>query len=221
MKGLKIAAIVIAVLIAGLVAVGMTIDGFVESSIEDAGSDILNAKVEVDDIDISLFGGTADMDGFLVYNPEGFSDETALSLRGIDIKLDLKSLFSETVIVKEVHVKNPEILFEQQKAKINLRELSKNISSGSEEESDKNLIIEKFILEEGSVRILSDIEKERTLNASIDRIELNDIGKSGTNTMQQTLRQVLEPIIKNALSEAAKKGLLDKLEDTVKDLIDF
>jgi len=221
MKGLKIVAIVIAVLITGLVAVGMTIDGFVESSIEDAGSDILNAKVEVDDIDISLFGGTANMDGFLVYNPEGFSDETALSLRGIDIKLDLKSLFSETVIVKEVHVKNPEILFEQQKAKINLRELSKNISSGSEEESDKNLIIEKFILEEGNVRISSDIEKERTLNASIDRIELNDIGKSGTNTMQQTLQQVLEPVIKNALSEAAKKGLLDKLEDTVKDLIDL
>ncbi|MEP1305431.1 MAG: hypothetical protein ABJK11_06470 [Balneola sp.] len=221
MKGLKITGIVVALIIGSFLIVGMTIDGIVESGIEDAGSDILKTEVEVDDIDISLFGGSADMDGFIVYNPEGFSDEAAISLKEIDIKLDLKSLFSETIIVNEVHVKNPEIFFEQVKTKVNLRELSSNLNSGPEDKSEKSLIIEKFVLEEGSVRISSEIEKERTINASIERIELNDIGESGSGTVQQALQEILEPIIKNALSEAIQTGLLDQLEDKVKDLIDF
>jgi len=221
MKGLKITGIVILIIAGIFLTVGMTIDGIVKSGIEDAGSDILKTEVEVDDIDISLFDGSATMDGFIVYNPEGFSDEAALSLKGIEIKLDIRSLFSETIIVNEIHVKNPEISFEQVKTKVNLRELSNNISLGSDEESEKKLVIEKFILEEGSVTISSELEKERTVDASIDRIEINDIGKSGSNSVQQAMREILEPIIKNAISEAVKSGLLDQLENAVQDLIDF
>lgn len=221
MKGLKITGIVLAVIAAALIAIGVTIDGIVESGIEDAGSDVLKTEVEVDDIDISIFGGSASMDGFIVYNPEGFSDEAAVSLKGIKIVLDLGSLFSDNILVKEVYVNNPEILFEQKGTKVNLRELSQNISTGTEEESDKSIIIEKFVLEEGKISISSELEKERNAEASLDRIELNDIGKSGSGTIQQAMREILEPVIKNALAEAVSSGLMDQLKDKVDDLIDF
>ena len=161
------------------------------------------------------------MDGFIVYNPEGFSDEAAISLKGIEIELDIRSLLSETIIIKRIHVKKPEIFFEQKGSKVNLRELSKNISLSSEDESEKAVIIEQFILEEGKVTILSELEKERNVEASIDRIELNNIGESGSNTVQQAMRQILEPIIQNAIAEAVKSGLLDQLKNAVEDLIDF
>lgn len=221
MKGLKITGIIAAIIIGAILIVGMTIDGIVESAIEDSGSDLLKTEVEVDDIDISLFGGTASMDGFIIYNPGGFSDEEAIALKGIEIELDLKSLFSETVIVNKIHVHNPEIFFEQKGTKINLRELSSNISLASEDESEKALIIKKFILEEGKIRISSELDKERNAEAKIDRIELNNIGESGSQTVQQAMKQILEPIIKNALSEALRSGLMDQLESKVKDLIDF
>lgn len=221
MKGLKITGIIAAIIIGAILIVGMTIDGIVESAIEDSGSNLLKTEVEVDDIDISLFGGTASMDGFIIYNPEGFSDEKAIALKGIEIELDLKSLFSETIIVNRIHVRNPEIFFEQKGTKINLRELSNNISLSSEDESEKALIIKKFILEEGKIRISSELEKERNAEAKIDKLELNNIGESGSQTVQQGMKQILEPIIKNALSEALRSGLMDKLENKVKDLIDF
>lgn len=221
MKGLKITGVVLAVIAAALIAVGLTIDGLVESGMEDAGSDVLKTEVEVDDIDISIFGGNASMDGFIVYNPEGFSDEAAVSLKGIKLVLDLGSLFSDNILVKEVYVNNPEILFEQKGTKVNLRELSQNISTGTEEESDKSIIIEKFVLEEGKISISSELEKERNAEASLDRIELKDIGKSGSGTVQQAMREILEPVIKNALAEAASSGLMDQLKDKVDDLIDF
>tara|TARA_R110002126_G_scaffold1440_2_gene8265 strand:+ start:1427 stop:2092 length:666 start_codon:yes stop_codon:yes gene_type:complete len=221
MKGLKITGIIAVILIGAILIVGMTIDGIVESGIEDAGSSLLKTEVEVDDIDISIFGGSANMDGFIVYNPEGFSDEAAISLKGIEIELDIRSLLSETIIIKRIHVKKPEIFFEQKGSKVNLRELSKNISLSSEDESEKAVIIEQFILEEGKVTILSELEKERNVEASIDRIELNNIGESGSNTVQQAMRQILEPIIQNAIAEAVKSGLLDQLKNAVEDLIDF
>lgn len=221
MKGLKITGIILVILLGTILAVGMTIDGIVESGIEDSGSDLLKTEVEVDDIDISVFGSSADMDGFIVYNPEGFTDGAAISLNEIEIDLDVKSLLTDQILINKIRVKNPEIFFEQKGPRVNLRELSNNIDVGSEEDSEKTIIIKEFILEEGVIKIHSELEKERSAEASIDRLVLNNIGESGSETIQQAMKQILSPIIKNALSDAVKSGLKDKLEETVNDLIDF
>jgi len=221
MKGLKITGIILAIILGTVLAVGMTIDGIVESGIEDSGSDLLKTEVEVDDIDISVFGSSADMDGFIVYNPEGFTDGAAISLNEIEIDLDVKSLLTDQILINKIRVKNPEIFFEQKGPRVNLRELSNNIDVGSEEDSEKTIIIKEFILEEGVIKIHSELEKERSAEASIDRLVLNNIGESGSETIQQAMKQILSPIIKNALSDAVKSGLKDKLEETVNDLIDF
>lgn len=221
MKGLKITGIILAIILGTVLAIGMTIDGIVESGIEDSGSDLLKTEVEVDDIDISVFGSSADMDGFIVYNPEGFTDRAAISLNEIEIDLDVKSLLTDQILINKIRVKNPEILFEQKGSGVNLRKLSNNIDAGSEEDSEKTIIIKEFILEEGVIKIHSELEKERSAEASIDRLVLNNIGESGSETIQQAMKQILSPIIKNALSDAVKSGLKDKLEETVNDLIDF
>lgn len=221
MKGLKITGILIVVLLGVALIVGMTIDGIVESEIEDSGSDILKTEVEVDDIDVSLLGGSADMDGFIVYNPEGFSDDVAISLNGIEIEMDVKSLLSDQIVVNRVRVTNPEILFEQKETKVNLRELSSNIETSSNDKSEKTIIIKEFILEQGKVKIISELEQKRTAEATVEKIVLTDIGESGSDTVQQALREIFSPIIRNAISEAVKSGLMDQLEEGVKDLIDF
>lgn len=221
MKGLKITGILIVVLLGVALIVGMTIDGIVESEIEDSGSDILKTEVEVDDIDVSLLGGSADMDGFIVYNPEGFSDDVAISLNGIEIEMDVKSLLSDQIVVNRVRVTNPEILFEQKETKVNLRELSSNIETSSNDKSEKTIIIKEFILEQGKVKIISELEQKRTAEATVEKIVLTDIGESGSDTVEQALREIFSPIIRNAISEAVKSGLMDQLEEGVKDLIDF
>lgn len=221
MKGLKITGIIMAVLLSAVLVIGMTIDGIVESGIEDSGSEILKTEVEVDDIDVSFFGASADMDGFIIYNPEGFSDEVAISLKGIEIEMDVKSLLSDQIVVNRIRVTNPEILFEQKETKVNLRELSSNIEMSSDDKSEKTIIIKEFILEQGKLKISSELEQKRSAEASVDRIVLTNIGESGSDTVEQALREIFRPIIRNAISEAVKSGLMDQLEEGVKDLIDF
>lgn len=221
MKGLKIAGIILVTIISVIIIIGMTIDGIVESEIEKSGSNVLKTEVEVEDIDISLLGSSADMDGFTIYNPEGFSEKVAISLKGIEIDLDVQSLLTDQIIVNRIHVKNPEILFEQKGVKINLRELSTNLESSPDDKSKKTIVIKEFILDEGKVLIFSEIEKERKADVTIDKIILKDIGESDSETLEDAMKQVFEPIIRNAISEAVKSGLLNQIEEKAKELIGF
>lgn len=221
MKGLKIAGIILVTIISVIIIIGMTIDGIVESGIEESGSNVLKTEVEVEDIDISLLGSSADMDGFTIYNPEGFSEKVAISLKGIEIDLDVQSLLTDQIIVNRIHVKNPEILFEQKGVKVNLRELSTNLESSPDDRSEKTIVIKEFILDEGKVLISSEIEKERKADVTIDKIILKDIGESDSETLEDAMKQVFEPIIRNAISEAVKSGLLNQIEEKAKELIGF
>lgn len=221
MKGLKIIGIIIAILLGAALVVGMTIDGIVESAIEDTGSNILKTEVEVNDIDISLLGSSANMDGFIVYNPEGFSDEAAISLKEIEIDMDVQSLLSDKIFVNKIKVKSPEIFFEQKGAAVNLRKLNGNINAEANDESEKTIIIKEFILEKGKISISSNLEKERTAETTIERVVLKNIGESGSKTVQQAMKQILNPIIRDALAESVKSGLKETLEETANELIDF
>lgn len=91
----------------------------------------------------------------------------------------------------------------------------------SDDKSEKTIIIKEFILEQGKVKISSELEQKRSAEATVDRIVLTDIGESGSDTVEQALREIFRPIIRNAISEAVKSGLMDQLEEGVKDLIDF
>ncbi len=219
MKGLKVTGIIAVILAAIFLGFTLTVDGIVESAIEDSGSELLQIEVEVDDVDISIFGGTGSMDGFKVYNPEGFSDEPAISFNEIEIGLSLSGLTKEAIEIDRIYVGSPKIFVEQQGAEINLRALSSNISGDSDEDS-KPIIIREFVLEEGTIVISSELEKERNIEATLDRLVLNDIGASGSDTIQDALQQILEPVIRNAISKAVQSGLMDKLENTVKDAVD-
>ncbi|WP_018128085.1 hypothetical protein [Balneola vulgaris] len=219
MKAMKVLGSLLAVLVAGFLVVTLTIDGIVKSQIEESGSKLLNTKVEVDDVDISLLNGTGSMDGFIVFNPEGFSTEAAMDLEEIEMDVDLKSLFSDTVIVKRLQIKNPAISLEQKGSDINLRTISENLEVDEENENQKSLVIDRFILEEGEITVSSNIDEKRTTKAKVSRIELNDIGKNGSNTIQEGMKEVLEPVISEALSSALKSTLFDKLEDTFNEVI--
>lgn len=219
MKVFKVVGSLLVVLLIGVYAFMLTVDGMVKSKIEESGMALLSTKVEVDDVDISIFDSQAEINGFAVYNPEGFSKEKAISFEDIKLDLDPKSLFADTIIIDRIYVENPEILFEQKGNGINLRELNSNLSSSSNNGNSKPVVINTFILEEAEILILSDLDKERRVKGTMNRMELYDIGREGSNTVDDAMQQILEPIIEKALVEAVKSGVLDRLQNVVDDFI--
>lgn len=89
----------------------------------------------------------------------------------------------------------------------------------SESSSEKGLVVNYLLIENGKVEVNTAIDRERTVTAEIDEFELSGIGKAGLNTLQQGMKEILEPLIKQAMAQAAKEGVLEQVQNKVEDLI--
>lgn len=218
-KGSKIFGGILAIIIAGFLILTLSLDGIVKSGIEENGSRLLQTQVNVDNVNISPFNGSGSIEGFTVANPDKFSDKDAISIQEASIKIDLRSLLSDEIIVRDITVKSPQLYFEQQGFGANLKTLNDNMKLSSKGSSETGLIIEHLLIENGQVTVSTDIERERTASASIESFELNGIGEDGSNTVQQSVRKVIQPLIENAIAEAIKGGVVDQIENKVNELL--
>lgn len=210
----------IAVAAVGGLILSFSLDGMVESAIEDTSSKMLQTTVDVKEVNLSILDGQGTITGITVHNPEGFSDNPALQLQQISMKVKLKSLLSDTVVVEQVEIENPELFFEQKASGSNFDALSSNLNSGSSSSSQTYLVVEYLEVQDGRVTLSTDIGGKKSVEATIDRFTLEDIGRADTNTMEQTLRQILQPILQKATRQALQQGLLDKAKEKLENLLD-
>ncbi len=217
---LKIVSGFVLVIIAAILMITLSLDGMIKSGIEENGSELLQTQVTVDKVSVSIFSGSGTISGFTIQNPEGFSNEPALYIQEISMNMDIWSLFSDQIVVNEVMVKSPDLFFEQIGAGVNLKKLNDNMDLASEESSETSLIIEHLLVEDGKVTVSTSLERERTTEATLDEFTLNDIGRDGNNTIKQTVRQVLKPLLQKAITEALKSGVTEQLEKKVRGLFD-
>lgn len=195
----------------------LTIDGVVKSAIKDKGSELLQTQVDVGDVDISLLNGSGSISEFIIHNPEGFSEQPAMRIQNGRLQVEISSLLSDVIVIKELIIQSPAIFVEQQGADANLKRLSDNLDLSSDD-SDKRLIIDYLLIENGTISVSTSIDRERTGEAELEQFELRDVGRDGNNTVKQTLRQVLDPLLEEAMEQALKSGVLDQLENRVRDL---
>lgn len=208
--------IVIAAL--GALILSFSLDGIVKSNIESTTSEMLDTSVEVNDVSISILDGSGTIDGITIHNPEGFSDQPAVRLQQINMKVDLFTLLSDTVIVEELRIQKPELYFEQTPKGNNLNALNQKLSE--QPSSETSMIIDYLLVSDGRVTLTADIGEEKTVEGEFSKIELEGIGRQGNNTMEQAMQQVLEPILQRALQEAVERGLKDKAKDALENLLD-
>jgi hypothetical protein len=223
MKTLKIIAGSIVAFFFLLLVITFTLDGMIKSGIEENGSELLQTQVTVDKVNISVFNGRGTINGFTVKNPENYSDETALYFQEASIKVDISSLLSDQIVVNEIIVNSPEILFEQKGLGINLKTLSDNMDQGyevSSENSDTNLVIEHLVVNNGKVLVSSSLGRERKTEVTLSEFTLNDVGRDENNTVKKSVQEVLKPLFQKAMQEAMKSGVTEQLEDKVRNLFD-
>lgn len=202
----------------GALALSLSIDGIVKSNIEETTSELMETSVDVDDVSISILDGSGTIDGITIHNPEEFDDKPAVKLQQISLKMKLSSLFSDTVIIKEIRIQKPELYFEQKATGNNFDALTDNMEASSS--SDSNVIIEYLLVENGQITLTANVGEEQSVAAEFSQIEIEGIGRDGNNSMEQATRQILQPILKKALQEAATEGLIDKAKDALEDFLD-
>lgn len=210
---------IICLLIVGFLIFTLTIDRLVKSGIEEVGTEMTGTEVWVASVSISAFSGRGTINGFHVANPEGFSREDALIIDEFFIELDLMTLFSDEIIVREITINAPAIFMEQKLPENNLQSILRHINeTTSFEASDSELVIERFLMMDGIVELHSEVGGERTARFEISAIELHDLGRQeGRNAAEDVIQQITERIVEKAVEAAVRSGS-EQLKDAIRDI---
>lgn len=223
MKKIIIGVVAVIVVIAAILffVIG-SLDSIVEAAIEEVGTKTTKTEVQVDGVSINLGDAQGALMGLTVANPQGFSSNKAISLGQIKLKLDAKSLTSDTIVVKEILIEKPAVNYEFGKggSGSNFDVIKKNVASAGASDSSKSadnagpkLIIEHLYINDGKIAVTSELTKDKPLSASLPKIHLKDIGKkSGGASAEEVAQQVLSSLTKGVGSAVGKLDL-SKLKD--------
>ena len=118
-------AVIIVVVIAILVLLG-NINSIVKKGVEKAGPIILQAPVTLKSVDISVSSGSGELQGFTVGNPKGYKTDYAFQMDSLKVDLDVRSVTSDKIHIKNVIIDSPNIIFEGGFGKSNLSQLQAN-----------------------------------------------------------------------------------------------
>ncbi len=212
--------IVIIVVVAVIVLLLGNINTIVKKGVETIGPKVLQAPVTVRSVNISIFSGEGELSGLTIGNPKGFKTDNAFQLDGLKVALDVESVTSDKVHVKNLVIDSPKITYEGTFGKSNLSELQANAaafsSSGKTAQpaekgkesggAKKNIQIDHVIIKNGSINVSMPLLQGRTLDIPLPTLELSDIGKGGNTTIAGAMEEILAAV-NRAVIPAVKSGV--------------
>lgn len=223
--GTAVAAVVIIVVVVLFVALA-SVDSIVKAAIERVGSDVTQTEVTVDDVEISLTSGEGTIRGLVIGHPQGF-EERMIRIGEARIVLDIGTLTSDTIVIKEIAVTAPQVTVEVSGEGTNVSRLQETLTqsaggggggaSGGNPEDEKKLVIERVTVADGRVDLKA-AGLDRGVGADLPSITLTDIGKDSGGADPAEVAKVIVAAVSAAAGQAAiTSGVLQQLEGGVGD----
>jgi len=219
--------ILLAVIVAALFYVWTNLDNIVKAAIQTYGSQATKTAVRVEGVKLDLKEGMATIKGLTVANPKGFTDPNIFSLGMISTKIDTSSLNKNPIVIDEIDIKDPAVVYEINKSGVsNVDVLKKNLGVGSSKSSSSSsggkqlkMIIRKIVIDGSSAKVrIAALNKEQSV--TLPRIVMTDVGKkSGGATAAEVAQQLSNRMLANVQGAVAKIGVdkyLGKSADTIK-----
>ena len=184
-----------------------SLDSQVASAIQRYGSEITGVPVRLSNAHIDPLDGRAALYGLVVGNPGGFKAKHALSLGEISMQLDIGSLMTDVIWIKELTFVKPEVTYEYSSTGSNLDVLQQNIEryvaqqgktkKPQDSEPGKKLVIEHLYIKNGLARVSAEVLHGDGLSVPIPDLHLQDIGKTSNGTTAgEAMRRVLGSLVK-------------------------
>ncbi len=218
------------VVLVALAGVWFYLETIVTKSVNKFGSEITGTEVKLGGFKLSPFAGEVSISDLTVANPENYKTPYLLSLGGVFVKIDMKSIFTDTIIIKDISITKPVITYEmisltQNNIKQLQTNISKNTASAPQEKvsesksektstkSSKKIVIEKVTVAEGELKAVTSVPGDKGLiDVKLPEIVLTNIGgsskKESTNIVL-SITKILNKILATASQTVVKSGLND------------
>lgn len=216
-KILSIVGIVVLVLV---VVVVLFLGQIIKAAIETAGPKVAGVTMSVEKVRVNPLGGSVRIKGLIIGNPEGFKTPSAMELGDFRVDVRMGSLFTDTIIIKEILINAPEITYEKSLKSSNLSALQKNLAPAEtdepkEEEEEvadkpkekkapaKKVVIEDFQLNDAKVHVTITALGGKKMTLPLPSIQMQDIGKDKGGT---DIPEVISEVF-GAISDAVVKAV--------------
>jgi hypothetical protein len=205
--------------VAGLGVAYYKLNAIVKVALETEGPRVTQTTVSLDSVSLLPFSGTGSIRGLAIGNPPGYKTPWALRAGSVKVAVDLKSLRSDRILIKQIIVDAPQVTLEGKFSGNNLSQLQKNIEayssaprSGKAAEQAK-VVIGLFKVTRGKVSLALSELGNRSLTEALPDVEKRDIGRaSGGATVSQAANEMLGAITAAALKAAEGASGLGKVK---------
>lgn len=209
-------------ILAAFTVLAFTLNGMVKSGIESTGSELTQTGVTVDQVSINPWSGRGTIEGLRVRNPDGFESEYAMVMGSFDIGLDIASIFSDTLVIREIVITEPDLSVIQKIPQNNLRILMRNMEEAASAETAQSasqaMLIERLLVQDARITVTPNIGGQPSATVTMDELELQNIGQDGSAATRQVIQIAASRLIDKAL-QTALSGQLDELKNKAKDAV--
>jgi hypothetical protein len=203
------------------------LDSIVQRAITRYGSQMTQAKVTVDAVQIRTADGLGVVRGLVVGNPDGFKSAHALKVGVIEVAVDIRTLADDVVVVKRIVIESPDVIYEKATAGTNFEAIQRNISqavatgtAGGPEAPVKparKIIVDEFIIRNAHAQATSPALLGQSISATMPDIVLKNLGRSeGGLTPAQLGDRVAKAISQRLLSSLGFDRAVKSIGDRVK-----
>ncbi len=190
-----------------VILVGVFGDRALKLGIETAATKALNVGVSIEDVSLSILGGSVELENLVINNPPGYQHEHLLEIGSAKVDVDIRSLMSDTVNIKSIMFDEVSLVIEQKDLirTNNLQEILKSLGSGQEDKEPaeaedkapgKQLHIDKLEISNVNVKVklLPLPGRADTVTLTLAPIKMTNLGKGSKLDTAKLTGKVLAAI---------------------------
>ena len=176
-------------------------DTLVKYAIEHFGSQITGVSVSVSQVKLEPAEGKGLIAGLLVGNPKGYDTPNAFALEEVRLVLDVATLTSGVVRIKEITIQAPVVTREGSRGNTNLDAIQKHVNAqagkggGEKKKTADSSGGTRFIIDHVYVRDAK-VNLGGTATLPVPDLHLRDIGKKSNGASAgEVVSSVLGPVV--------------------------
>jgi hypothetical protein len=210
----------IVLLITGGVGLYFTVNKLVKEGVEKVASETLKVPVTVREVKLSPFSGTGSIKGLVIGNPEGYHTEHAFAMDRIYVSLDIKSLFSDRVTIRSLHIESPSIFYEIGLGNSNIGTIQKNVGGGDDADASsesKAVTISDLKVASGQVAVSAKLLQGKAASLTLPDFEMKDLD---SERAEDVIAEVIDTLVDTIIEAVADEGILPEGVGAVKEAVD-
>ncbi len=219
---------VLVLIVVGVYFFAPSLESIVQKVVHKYGSEITGTDVNLKGFRLGLTTGEGRISEITVGNPRDYSTKNLFELGEIYVKVDIKSLTSDSIVIENVEVSKPVINYEMLSlTRNNISDIQNNIkkntaktaqketaetekakASSASAEAGKKVIIKKLTVKDGEINAVA--VKDNSVSVKLPAITMTNIGGSKKGEpISVTISKIIGKILNTASSTVVSSKISD------------